>query len=115
MITKYDKFILESIKNEILLEGAICASSNFLFRLRKIADNNVNPTIAKYAVQIIEFIESEDWIDEDDIKQNYFDVTDKEDTLSFIQQKKHKILFNSVFVFANYFRHIQFFSVVFVL
>lgn len=88
MITKYDKFILESIKNEILLEGAICASSNFLFRLRKIANNNINPAIAEYAARIIEFIEGEDWIDEDDIKQNYFDVTDKEDTLSFIQQNK---------------------------
>lgn len=88
MITKYDRFINE--KMELIIEGLISGSGDLTLKLREISNNNENEyrirEISKKLVKLIEDRYSE--VSNSLIKQNYFDTTDKEDTLSFIQNNK---------------------------
>lgn len=83
MVKKYNSFLLEShIKNLMLLEGYIFGSSEFLLKLKELSNDN---DIAKSLYQMIS---REAWISDSKIKQNYFDLTDSNDKVSFIQQNK---------------------------
>jgi hypothetical protein len=83
MLKKYNSFLLEShIKNLMLLEGYIHGSSDFMIKLKELSNEN---DIAK---TIYNLIEREAWISDSKIKQNYFDLTDSNDKVSFIQNSK---------------------------
>jgi len=88
MITKYDGFILEKLKFEIfsLLEGHIYGTTDFIFKLKDIS--NKGGRTGSIAEQILNIIESGQWFDDNKIKQNYFDLVDSEDKVSFINNKK---------------------------
>ena len=88
MITKYDGFILEKLKFEIfsLLEGNIHGTTDFIFKLKSILKKGGRN--AAIAEQILNIIESGQWFNDSIIKQNYFDITDIEDKVTFINNKK---------------------------
>lgn len=87
MLKKYNSFLLEShIKNLMLLEGYIFGSSEFLLKLKELS--NDDGTTGAIAKSLYDMISRERWVDESKIKQNYFDLTDSNDKVSFIQQNK---------------------------
>jgi hypothetical protein len=89
MVTKYQNFITEKKlfeSFELLLETYLSSSSDFLNKLREISKSKgISGEIAKI---IVEFIVGENWIEGENVKQNYFDVTDKDNMVSFIMQSK---------------------------
>ena len=85
---KYNQFILEKLNEEIklLLEGQLHASSDFLRKLFELSlDNGKTAEIARF---IRKYIEDEQYIEDDDIAQNFFDTTDKADMVSFTMNNK---------------------------
>ena len=80
---KYKSFLLTNKYHELLdfliSEGVIEYSDDFLKRLHKISS-----PVSSFLLDI-----ENDAHDDDDLKQNYIDLTDKEDVVSFISQKKH--------------------------
>lgn len=85
---KYNQFILEKLNEEIklMLEGQLHASSDFLRKLFELSlDNGKNAEIARF---IRKYIENEQYIEDDDIAQNFFDTTDKADMVSFTMNNK---------------------------
>jgi len=85
---KYNQFILEKINEEIklILEGQLHASSDFLRKLFELSlDNGKNGEIARF---IRKYIEDEQYIEDDEIAQNFFDTTDKADMVSFTMNNK---------------------------
>jgi hypothetical protein len=89
MIKNYQKFLIrESIKQQIglLLEAQFSSTSGFLDKLRKISKDKSKS--GKIAQVIYDMIDDGTWVDDEHIKQNYFDVTDKDDKVSFIMQSK---------------------------
>jgi hypothetical protein len=85
---KYNQFILEKLNEEIklLLEGQLHASSDFLRKLFELSlDNEKTGEIARF---IRKFIEDEQYIEDDEIAQNFFDTTDKVDMVSFMMNNK---------------------------
>ena len=85
---KYNQFILEKLNEEIklILEGQLHASSDFLRKLFELSlDNGKNGEIARF---IRKYIEDEQYIEDDDIAQNFFDTTDKADMVSFTMNNK---------------------------
>jgi hypothetical protein len=84
MINNYNSFLRKKVIYSIYssLEGFIQGSTDFIFKLRSLSKSN------KIAKRILDAINDEEWIDDPEIKQNYFDVTDKDDKVSFIQQSK---------------------------
>lgn len=92
---KYNQFILERINEEIklMLEGQLYASSDFLRKLFELSlDSGKNAEIARF---IRKFIEDEQYIEDEDIAQNFFDTTDKVDMVSFTMNNKIPISWNS--------------------
>lgn len=88
MIKKYRGFLLENFRYNarLILEGQLSATSGFLDKLAAISkEKNMAGEIAK---NIKDFIEDGEYVDEDNIKQNYFDTTEKEDMISFLMQSK---------------------------
>ena len=85
MIQRWGSFIKESNEYnkiaQLLLEGYIDYSSEFEAIIDKIADRGDD-----IAGQLRDM--NSDDHDDDDLKQNYIDVTSKEDMVSFISQKK---------------------------
>lgn len=83
--------MLTSFKNfrthyEFILESAIEGSTEFLEKLKKIKkEKGKAGQIAKF---IIDAVDEEDYFDSEELKQNYFDITDKDDMVSFISQSK---------------------------
>jgi hypothetical protein len=89
MIRKYDGFILEKLKLEIfsLLEAnSIYGTTDFLMKLKSLI--NQRGRVGQIAEQILDVIESGQWFQESNIKQNYFDLVDTEDTVGFINDTK---------------------------
>lgn len=85
---KYNQFILEKLNEEIklMLEGQLYASSDFLRKLFELSlDNGKTAEIARF---IRKYIEDEQYIEDDDIAQNFFDTTDKADMVSFTMNDK---------------------------
>lgn len=85
---KYNQFILEKLNEEIklLLEGQLYASSDFLRKLFELSlDSGKNAEIARF---IRKYIEDEQYIEDDEIAQNFFDTTDKADMVSFTMNDK---------------------------
>ncbi len=88
MIKKYKGFITEKLRYDImmLLESQLYGSSEFLDKLQVISKEKNKA--GEIAMAIIDFIESENWLDDRDIKQNFFNTTDTEDKVSFLMQNK---------------------------
>jgi hypothetical protein len=83
MLKKYNSFLLEShIKNLMLLEGYIYGSGEFLIKLKELSKEN------EIAKSIYNMINRESWVDDSKINQNYFDLTESDDKVSFIQINK---------------------------
>lgn len=85
---KYNQFILEKLNEEIklMLEGQLYASSDFLRKLFELSlDSGKNAEIARF---IRKYIEDEQYIEDDEIAQNFFDTTDKPDMVSFTMNNK---------------------------
>lgn len=92
---KYNQFILEKLNEEIklMLEGQLHASSDFLRKLFELSlDNGKTAEIARF---IRKFIEDEQYIEDDEIAQNFFDTTDKADMVSFTMNNKIPISWDS--------------------
>lgn len=88
MLKKYNGFLLEKFKMDFipLLEGYIFGSTDFIFKLRELS--KTDGVVGQIAKSVYELIIDEDWIENDKIKQNYFDLTDKDDMVSFLQNSK---------------------------
>ena len=84
MINNYNSFLRKKVIYSIYstLEGYIQGSTDFIFKLKSLSKSN------EIAERILDAINDEHWIEDSDIKQNYFDVSDKDDKVSFIQQSK---------------------------
>lgn len=84
-----DKFLVENVNNKLLgllLESEFYTSSEFLMKLSEIS--KMGDKVGEIATEILDSIGNSDWHNDNLTKQNYFDVTDKEDTVSFIQSNK---------------------------
>ncbi len=68
------------------MEGYIFGSTDFMMRLNSLS--KMSDKTGEIAKAIIDLIDDEEWLSDKDIKQNYFDLTDKDDTVSFIQQNR---------------------------
>lgn len=87
MLKKYNSFLLESlIKNIMMLEGYIYGSSEFLLKLKELSKES--GAVGRISSSIYNNVSKESWVDDDRIKQNYFDLTDSNDKVSFIQNDK---------------------------
>jgi hypothetical protein len=82
-LNSYDEFINESIFLEMINEGYIKASSDFIDKLKSIAKQD------KIAKMLADGFEKQPYISGDQ-NQNYIDVTPVEDVVSFISDKKAK-------------------------
>jgi hypothetical protein len=81
MINKYVDFISESQIQDLIVEGSLNASIEFLNRLKYIKDRN------KIADNLFNLFNDEIFIGKD-LSQNYLDTTDKEDFITFLSDKK---------------------------
>jgi hypothetical protein len=88
MKRRYQEFILEKIKInlQMILEDQLYGSASFMDRLSQISKRGGGP--ARIADVIIGFIDDEGYLDSDDVKQNFFDSTDKEGMISFLMNSK---------------------------
>jgi len=81
MIPKYNDFLLESQIINLFLEGTLDASPEFLDRLKMISSKS---DIAYLLYDKF----SKEYEVEKNLSQNYIDVTDKDDTISFLSDTK---------------------------
>jgi hypothetical protein len=89
MINRYNRFLLNKFKQNInlILEGYLYGSSDFLLRLSQI--KKIGGRVGEIANEILDLVENEDYeISDKSLKQNFFDVVDNEDKISFIQNSK---------------------------
>lgn len=88
MLKGYNGFLLEQLKLELLSlnENCLYASSELMVKLSKIS--KMDGKVGEIANSILDTIRDEDWLDEKDTKQNFFDITDKDDTISFLPSNK---------------------------
>lgn len=88
MIKGYNGFLLQQLKAELfsLYESNLYASSELLAKLKKMS--TMDGKVGEIATAIVDTIVEEDWLKEDDTKQNFFDITDKEDFVSFLPSNK---------------------------
>lgn len=88
MIKGYNGFLLQQLKAELfsLYEDNLYASSELLVKLKKMS--TMNGKVGEIASAIVDTIIDEDWLDDSETKQNFFDVTDKDDTVSFLPSNK---------------------------
>jgi len=87
MIKGYNGFLLKQLKAELfsLNEDNLHASSELIVKLKKMS--KMDGKVGEMATAIVDTIVDEDWL-EDDNKQNFFDITDKEDFISFLPSNK---------------------------
>jgi hypothetical protein len=97
MITKYDGFLLERLKFEIfsLLEGHIYATTDFIMKMKSLVRQGGK--VGQIAENILAVIENQHWFSDSKIKQNYFDLIDKEDMVGFVNQSKVKTIMDDVY------------------
>ena len=88
MKRKYQEFILEKLKNrlQLLLEANLHGSSSFMDKLYQLKKQK--GSTGKIADAIIKFIDGDCYVDDDAVKQNFFDTTDREGMVSFLMQSK---------------------------
>lgn len=89
MIKSYNGFTVQKLLIELfsIFESGYCsASGDFLAKLKNISNQNNN--VGKIASAIVDIIEDHKWIDDKYLRQNYFDITDKDDMISFLQSNK---------------------------
>src|ERR1035437_6685831 len=88
MIKRYNGFLVEKLSSELLLilEGCIEASGDFMMKLSYLSKSKGK--VGKIASTIVDTVKSGDWIEEDSLKQNYFDITNSDDKVSFLLQSK---------------------------
>ena len=88
MIKRYNGFLVEKLSSELLLilEGSIEASGDFTMKLDQISKSKGK--VGKIASSIVNTISDGSWVDDDRLKQNYFDVTNSDDKVSFLLQSK---------------------------
>ena len=97
MITKYNGFLLERLKFEIfsILEGHVYATTDFIMKLKSLIKQSGK--VGEIAEQILDVIENQQWFSDSKIKQNYFDLVDKEDMVGFVNQSKVKTIIDDVY------------------
>lgn len=81
MINKYVDFITECQIQELIIEGSLDASIEFLNRLKYLKDKN------KVADNLYNLFSNEVFIDKD-LSQNYLDTTEKEDFITFLSDRR---------------------------
>ena len=74
-VSKYGNFILENKVSQLLLEGNLAASDKFLSKLGSLKNDIANKLYKAFSDK--QFIDK-------DLNQNWIDITDKDDTVSFI-------------------------------
>lgn len=102
MITRYDGFLLERLKFEIfsLLEGHIYATTDFIMKMKSLTKQSGK--VSEIAEHILDVIENQHWFSDSKVKQNYFDLLDSEDMVSFINQSKVKTVIDQVYDNPDY-------------
>ena len=88
MIKKYNSFLVKKLISQLysVMDAYVYGSTDFIMKFKEIS--KVKGKTGEIAQGILDIIEDEEYIDDDDIKQNYFDLVDKDDMLSFIQQNR---------------------------
>jgi len=88
MIKGYNGFLLQQLKAELfsLNEDNLYASSELIVKLKKMS--KMDGKVGEIATAIVDTIEDEDWLEDENTKQNFFDITDKEDFISFLPSNK---------------------------
>jgi len=88
MKRKYQEFILERLKDwlQLLLEASLHGSSSFMDRLYQLKKQK--GSTGRIASEIIVFVDDYGYVDEKDVKQNFFDTTDREGMVSFLMHDK---------------------------
>ena len=89
MIKRYNGFTVQKLLIELfsIFESEhVHVSGDFLAKLKNISNQNNN--VGKIASVIVDIIEDHKWIDDKYLRQNYFDITDKDDMISFLQSNK---------------------------
>jgi hypothetical protein len=88
MIKGYNGFLLKQLKLELfsLNEDNLYASSELIVKLKKMS--KMNGKVGEISTAIVDTIVDEDWLEDYDTKQNFFDITDKEDFISFLPSNK---------------------------
>ena len=81
MISKWGDFILEKKIMSLILEADCKSSASFILRLKPIVKKS------KIASIIYDYFDSEEWVD-DKLDQNWIDVTDRNDMISFLSDEK---------------------------
>jgi Asp-tRNA(Asn)/Glu-tRNA(Gln) amidotransferase C subunit len=77
MILKYNDYLSEKVINNLLLESRLVFSKEFYNIISRIKGNNIADKLIKL-----------DNVDVDGVKQNYIDITDEKDKVSFTPDKK---------------------------
>ena len=85
MIRKYNNFLLENLIFQLfsVTEDILQGSTDFVFKFKALS--KVKGSTGEIAKFILNLIEKEEFFTGRDVKQNYFDLTDKDDKVSFIQ------------------------------
>lgn len=88
MKRKYEEFIIEKIRQkiELTLEAYLRGSAGFMDRIEQLGKRT--DSAGRIARELQEFIDGEEWTDDEKIKQNFFDTTDKEGMVSFLMNDK---------------------------
>ena len=88
MIKKYNSFLLEKYKSNLLLllEAEVYGSSDFILKLQSLSKEKGKT--GEIAQAINDVIDDNSYFSDSDVKQNFFDTTDKDDKLSFIMNSK---------------------------
>jgi hypothetical protein len=81
MVNKYNNFLLEKRVSQLILENNLMATNDFLARLKTIKGKS------KIAELLHRAFSNQPYVSED-LPQNWIDVTDIDDTVSFISDKK---------------------------
>jgi hypothetical protein len=97
MITRYNGFLLERLKFEVLsiLEGNIFSTTDFMLKIKSLIKQPGK--VGEIAHNLLDIIESHQWFPDSKIKQNYFDLVDSEDMVGFINQSKVKNVIDDVY------------------
>jgi len=88
MIKKYNSFLVKKLISQLysVMDSYIYGSTDFIMKFKEIA--KTKGKTGEIAQGILDIIENEEYIRDSDIKQNYFDLVDKDDMLSFIAQNR---------------------------
>lgn len=81
MINKFDKF-----RSELILEACLSVHNDLLGRLKRISKGG--DKASKIAKKIYDYIADEEWLSSEDIKQDFFNITNTNDKLSFLQSNR---------------------------